>query len=582
MKALYQRQLVEARILVRIGADVKLADSEGINPIDFIISKRIKKLLDEISIINGDRGSDPNAKHNYELPAATSFNLERNVIRGLNAIKNDAFENNKPKSDFSDKVIKTETAFSDNQLSQKIEELKNKTSQTIVSIEKLKARNLHLKKKLKSKRNDEANCLMRQVSLADPMQAMISSLNQEIESYITWIDIYKRVSKPFFVNVYNIIKTHILTFFNDNVKLNTSGSFQNGLIMPWSDLNLLVTFPTDQRTDSKRRGSIIENAKRFGKVLKLDKSTVRSCEIEERSSLLILKVELTKRFRYQSVEIIFKYYVNSSYPSNEEIIEEYLGHYPLAKPLYILFRSILHRSQLDDPSINGLKSVAIFLMVVAYLQHIQESNLNIGQLFINFLFFYSYSFNLHNDCVFPYPVRSQPRNPFIIKNPRNKIHSLMVVNPYNDEIILTKSFKRSSELKQLFRLVYISLFARCSCVIDRNLTVNPKRQPNRVIKPNVDDKDTDINEDPLDRFTSIVVRYLGKVSKKGPKLSLCLDLDQPRFASRGSFNVIRTTVEDLFEEELLVNHTKKRVRRSQFVLHTLFSYNYAASVNIQY
>jgi len=574
MKAIKLGHLENAKILIREGADLKQVDSDGISAVDYIIANRIRILMEELYRINYlELDSDILNKRKND-----SFTIKEK-IESKNITEQDLVEHNTTKSNYSDKNLTNNLDYNDYELSNKIKALNIKVKETNAKVDNLKLQNTMLKKKLKNKKN-RSDCLLKSASEEDPIKNMVNSLTKEIEFYISWVDNYRRLSTNFFDNVFNNIEDHINSFFGDNINVCISGSYQNGLVMPWSDLNLVVTFPNDHRNDSRRRSLITDSVKKFGKVLRSDKSLIKSCELEERSSLLILKLELTKQFRNQNVEVIFKYYVNSSYPTNEEIISEYLTEYPLSKPLYVMFRSVLHRSKLDDPSLNGLKSVAIFLMVVAFLQQIENSSVSLGQLFINFLFFYSYSFDLYRDYVQPYPVKGHVRAPFSVKDPHRKIHTLMVVNPYNEEIILTKSFKRSAELKQLLRLVYISLFSRCNCMIKKNLTISPKKKSKNMIKSVNDDNDTDIVEDPLDRFKSIVVRYLGKISKRGPKLSLCLDVNEPRFNGRGSFNYVKNVTQDLFEEELLFKHTKSNMKPSKFILHTLLNYNYSSNFNI--
>ena len=42
----------------------------------------------------------------------------------------------------------------------------------------------------------------------------------------------------------------------------------------------------------------------------------------------------------------------------------------------------------------------------------------------------------------------------------------MIVNPYNKNIIITKSFKQTQAMRQALKLQYISLFATCNCALD--------------------------------------------------------------------------------------------------------------------
>ncbi len=66
----------------------------------------------------------------------------------------------------------------------------------------------------------------------------------------------------------------------------------------------------------------------------------------------------------------------------------------------------------------------------------------------------------------------------------------MILHPYNQEIILTKSFKRFKELKNLFRNLYVSLFSACKC---KEIKLNPVfKTPKKIEKIHNKDTSTEI------------------------------------------------------------------------------------------
>ena len=473
----------------------------------------------------------------------------------------------------------------DDKLSQKFKELQEKTISAQKRVEKLRKQNKDLKTKLKRNNKHNSTCIEKQKIEAEPMATIISGLTSEIDCYTTWIDGYRRTSKPFFENIYDMIVSHLKAFYGKNITVQKSGSYENGLIMPWSDLNLLVTFHHDARSENRHRNFVIDSTKKFSKVLKTERNTVKSCLIEERNTLLILKLQLTKQFREQNVEIIFKYYTNPAYPSNEEIMHEYLDCYPQARPLYIVFRTILHKARLDDPSLHGLKSVVIFLMIVAYLQNMEISSakpigeIPTGELLLNFLFFYSYGFDYYRDYIRCYPVCDTPVMPFGPKDPIKKINSLMIVNPYNDDIILTKSFKRTAELKQLIKLCYISIFSRCSCLSTKTLTIKPKLSLNSK-KASKSDKSFEIFDEGLDDYRAINAKYVHLPAKKGAKRSLHIAPENIKEINRASFGYSLAAMDEIFQAELELYRPVTAQGMPGYMIQGLFNFNFNPDVNI--
>ena len=437
------------------------------------------------------------------------------------------------------------------------ERLKKDIENSKAHISELEARKKELKEKLNKKKKEvnktsvvnksiNQNChytklAKMNIKNKNYMSVICKNITRENNNYVAWIDKFQKDSKGFFNGIYNTFQKQLLDYFKKNIKVSISGSIENNLHTPWSDLNIIVTILRSFTSDSQKTNYIIDNSKQFASTLKNNNNFIESYNIEERASLLILTLMLNKEFRCLRVEIIFKYSQNNNYLTHEHIISDYLQHYPVSRKLYLVFRTFLHHKRLDDPSLNGLKSIAIFLMIIAYIQKLQHHNMitkgnsvstekkfhkflnhpkHVGQLFINFLFFYSYNFDFYRDCIFTSPVDEELDLPIFPKNSINKIYSLMIVNPYNKDIILTKSFKRTFELKQCLKLCYISIFQSCFCPSNRHMIISKhkklksKHDPEKLIKMNNLEKEQQKN------FNYVLVRYNYFMGRITPKKSL--------------------------------------------------------------
>jgi DNA polymerase sigma len=238
--------------------------------------------------------------------------------------------------------------------------------------------------------------------------------------------------------------------------------------MPWSDLNVVVSFRSKQLIEEAQA---VKSVQRFQDLLLKDKSLVEESSFELKSNIVIMKVYLSKKFNSKLVEIIFKLFVNPAMPKNEEIMADYIKSYPISRSIYLVFRTILHNAGLDDPSDGGINSLALFLMIVGFIQkiesmafsnskepvhvHIHSHSMSeipqgsdpsqfsirshssrtnekavdrsvagsvyakylghdhIGEIFMNMIYFYGFSFDYLNNYIHPYVSKESRCNSFL-------------------------------------------------------------------------------------------------------------------------------------------------------------------------
>jgi hypothetical protein len=277
-----------------------------------------------------------------------------------------------------------------------------------------------------------------------------------------------------------------------------------GLDMHWSDLNVLVTF----RTRSLTEADILKQVERFNNFLKNTSTSVVRSEFAERKNITLMKLWVNQKLGGKRVEIIFRRFMVQTLPKNDSVIADYLKDYPISRMIYFLVRKLFRLSGLDDPLDGGITSFSILLMIIGFLQMIESSgrkgsdkngskavdsnqsvlstkceeandcsaddllsehnhdkyvsNCRVGEIFLNFIYFYGFSFDYGKNFISTYISRGSKCHPFLIK-PDSALSSLMIVNPYDHNLILTKSFRKTSAMKQLFKLVYNNIFSMCLC-----------------------------------------------------------------------------------------------------------------------
>ena len=374
------------------------------------------------------------------------------------------------------------------------------------------------------------------------MELITNKLDSEIHSYVGWTESFRKTSAPLFDDLFQLLKSLIIAHFDRELKVTAGGSYANNLYMPWSNLNINVSVAHEK---GKNPHFLKNDVRCFAKALQKRKEVLK-VNFEETAALCILKINFGSEFNHKQAEVIFKHQSNSPYPANEAVMRDYLVQYPVAKPLYLLFRSLIRQNRLDDPSSYGLRTIVVFLLVIAYLQHLdvmekdssefeetrtlatrqsnpekaQADNKRLGRLFINMLFYYSYTFDFFKQVIRPYKTIGKFWMPIAKKDKTHKSSSLIVLSPFNSDIILTKSFRRTQELRQILKLSYISLFQSCLCSSRKVISVNPTTLPpvSQETKPN--DSDEPACEYPVDHFGPTTVHFNKAKKKLTKKLSL--------------------------------------------------------------
>jgi DNA polymerase sigma len=289
-------------------------------------------------------------------------------------------------------------------------------------------------------------------------------LSKEIRFYVSWVEKYQVSMKPFHEKIYVSIRKKLFDFFGREIDVSKSGSFITNLLMPWSDINIIVCFKSKIVDEAKT----VNDVEVFQEILTKDTNFIKSASFELKKNIVIMKIYLTEKFNNQLIEVIFKLLLNPSMPKNEEIMGDYIKLYPISRPMYLVFRTILHNAGLDDPSAGGINSLALFLMIIGFIQKIESmSNPNtnkprqvhsqsfsdftqgtdpsilslhsyssknlenvadvsvvgsvngnylaidrIGEIFLNMVYFYGFSFDYLNNYIHPYVSKGSRYNSF--------------------------------------------------------------------------------------------------------------------------------------------------------------------------
>jgi hypothetical protein len=102
-----------------------------------------------------------------------------------------------------------------------------------------------------------------------------------------------------------------------------------------------------------------------------------------------IKLDLDHKLNNRKIDITIFQKKNNGQKYVKYITEQ-LRYLPLIKPVFFTFQKLLYHFKLENPAKNGLKTYAIFLMILLSASRVHYSNA--AELFINTIYFYAHCF----------------------------------------------------------------------------------------------------------------------------------------------------------------------------------------------
>ena len=325
----------------------------------------------------------------------------------------------------------------------------------------------------------------------------------DYEKYINYI-IYKKIKT---INtIINKLKLIIEENFPD-YELKVYGSYAHGLSLPWSDLNLILVNKninnnnndnvkgdniTDIETTVGEKTIISENQSQNDNNSTKQENT-KIDNSKEKNDLLIKLYYILKKNNWinnlklnnneELNTIIFE--VNEEKINIEiniciesenhnglkvvELIKSYLKEYSSLKPLIFALGAILKNANLNIPSLGGLSSYGLILMIVSFIQS-QRENINIadkeyiiGKTFYEFLLHYGIRFDFNKYVILTYKINDTNTPLNDKENIGQNAKEFMIVDPLNNKNNVAKSTFQFMNIKMAFMISFMVTKEDCEC-----------------------------------------------------------------------------------------------------------------------
>lgn len=260
----------------------------------------------------------------------------------------------------------------------------------------------------------------------------ITKLSSDLFSSATKTEINNYLLFNVKQNVIKLIKEIIEKTFSEEIEnkisLDLYGSFASGSAIESSDLDLLIKFVYKEDITIpllELLSTSLQNSGEFSQVFPISSAKVPVIKLEfalnpneETVKDIIAKTNVT----IIKIDITFRNIFYSSFvPAIEAVkyIKGSIGFFPISKCLIFFLKKFLSKKKLHSYYYGGLSSYSIFILVFALIKmdksYLKYNQLNVGEMLIRFLEFYSlfnfdkFGVNLNYSCPF-FPIQKYAMN----------------------------------------------------------------------------------------------------------------------------------------------------------------------------
>ena len=301
--------------------------------------------------------------------------------------------------------------------------------------------------KEKEKNNYIINCLSKDIS--------------EFEKYVTThIKLTANIRKELLNNLEKAVNESIPEY-----QVHLYGSHATNLCLPWSDLDIVLI---NKSINNKNENNHILLSRLYENLR--NQKWVKDINYISNASIPIIKIYSIDIYNNIPIDISIQE-ENHFGLKCVDLVKQFMNEYESLKPLVLSIKNILKRANLNDPYTGGLSSYGLILMIVYFLKKqsfagidisLGDNYNNLGQLFYDFLLFYSFEFEFSKSII--YINNNSCDIDDLLKYQNISSGSrLLIIDPLNLNNNVAKSCFQYLGVKMSFIISIKSLFEDCEC-----------------------------------------------------------------------------------------------------------------------
>ena len=280
-----------------------------------------------------------------------------------------------------------------------------------------------------------------------------NQLQRDLIDYMYYVHNKNSKYSVTILKIKQLLKDSVQNCLGENYEVKIYGSRETGLCLPWSDIDAVISFTTND---------YLQPLNKLYLYLK-NNYTFLDLKYIEKTQIPLIKIVTTNEFQNMHLDISLELPEHHG-AECVSYIKEKIKEYEVLSPLTFALKTIFQIAKLNDPYTGGLSSYGIILLIINFLKKKQRENQdisykNLGKLFYELLSFYS---NYKSND--PIDVSGNDRK--IIE----KIHlingnenGLVIIDPLNIYNNVAKNMRQFINIRFALNIAIVCMDESCEC-----------------------------------------------------------------------------------------------------------------------
>ncbi|KAK8226864.1 hypothetical protein HDK77DRAFT_118164 [Phyllosticta capitalensis] len=303
-------------------------------------------------------------------------------------------------------------------------------------------------------------------------------LHKEISDFYAYVKphpVEETVRRELISRISNIIESAF-----PSATVCSFGSFASGLYLPTADMDLVAVSPEYSNRGVPQLGQSRNKLQKIATLLEKGGITQPgSTEVISGARVPIIK--LVDKLTGLRVDLSFE---NNTGLVANNTFKEWKAQYPAMPVIATLVKQFLAMRNLNEVFIGGLGGFSVICMVVHYIQHLpaaQSGNMlperHLGDIFMGFLFYYGFQFNIYNTQICLKPPQLLRKGFSGPDGKPMKPDRLSIIDPNKPSNDISSGSHNVEKILQCFGKAYKDLQARMTqisnddCATRRNASI---------------------------------------------------------------------------------------------------------------
>lgn len=293
---------------------------------------------------------------------------------------------------------------------------------------------------------------------------IINCLSKDLLEFEIFVDEHIKKSS----NIYDELLKNVQNAVNECVQdyeIHLYGSHATNLCLPWSDLDIVLISKNNKNNQISLENKHLLLSKLYDNLK--HQPWVKDSNYISSANIPIIKIYSIEKYNNMPIDISIQDEKHFGLRC-VDLVKKFMNKYESLKPLVLALKNILKRANLNNPYNGGISSYGLILMIVYFLQQqtyagidISINDNNLGQLFYDFIHFYSIEYEFNKSIIY---VKNNMSDLDDLKY-QNIQHSsgLIIIDPLNCENNVAKSCFQYLGIRMAFIVSLKALLEDCEC-----------------------------------------------------------------------------------------------------------------------